>query len=88
MKKLAATGILSILLLTACKNDVPSAPAEPASVPVAQPQPVPEKPTPEVNENDGTSVKVGSDGISVKTKDGEKKTDVEVGNGKASVEVK
>lgn len=88
MKKIAAAGILSIVLLTACKNDVPSAPAEPASVPATPPPAIPEKPTPEVDDNDGTSVKVGSDGISVKSKDGVKKTDVEVGGGKASVEVK
>ena len=88
MKKLATAGILSIVLLTACKNEVPSAPAEPASVPATSPPAVPEKPAPEMDENDGTSVKVGSDGISVKTKDGEKKTDVEVGSGKAAVEVK
>lgn len=88
MRKILAAGFLSIALLTACKNEVPSAPAEPPAVPATPPPALPEKPKPEIDESDGTSVKVGSDGISVKSKDGEKKTDVQVGDGKASVEVK
>lgn len=87
MKKVILAGLL-VVLLAACKNEVPSAPAEPPAIPATLPPAMPEKPNPEMKESDGTSVKVGSDGISVKSKDGEKKTDVQVGDGKASVEVK
>lgn len=87
MKKIILAGLLAVLS-AACKNEVPSAPAEPPAIPATPPPAVPQKPTPEMEENDGTSVKVGSDGISVKNKDGDKKTDVQVGDGKASVEVK
>lgn len=84
MKNILIAGVLSLFFLTACKNEVPSAPAEPPSVPATTVPSVPEKPKPET---EGTSVKVGSDGVSVKT-DGKTKTDVEVKSGEASVEIK
>ncbi len=90
MKKFFAAGVLSIVLLAACKNEVPSAPAEPAPVDVTPPPAIPEKPTPEMpQEREGTSVQIGPDGVSVENKDGNHKTDVKIkGDGKASVDVR
>jgi hypothetical protein len=46
-------------------------------------------PAPAVEENpDGTSISVGKDGIDVSTKNGSNETNVTVGAGDASVEVK
>lgn len=89
MKNIFVAGLLSVVL-SACKNEVPSAPAEPAPVDVTPPPAIPEKPKPEMTqEKEGTSVQIGPDGVSVKNKDGDHKTDVKIkGDGKASVDVR
>lgn len=83
-------GMLSIVLLTACKNEVPSAPAEPTSVPTTPTPAVPETPNPEVpqEQKEGTSVQIGPDGVNVKNKNGDKKTDVKVEEGKITVDTR
>lgn len=93
MKKIFAAGLLSILLsvaLLSCKNEVPSAPAEPAPVDVTPPPAIAQKPKPEMSqEKQGTSVQIGSDGVRVENQDGNHKTDVKIkGDGKASVDVR
>ncbi|CAM3500382.1 hypothetical protein FLGE108171_00585 [Flavobacterium gelidilacus] len=42
---------------------------------------------PAVEENDGTSISVNSDGVEFSTKDGDKKTEVEVKDGSGTVKV-
>lgn len=89
MKQIIAAGILSLLLLTACKNETPVAPAEPAPVNIPPPAAPVEPVNPEVpQKGNGTSVKIGEDGMSVDTKNGNNKTSVEVKDGKAAVEIK
>ncbi|HMI06724.1 MAG TPA: hypothetical protein VK528_04195 [Flavobacterium sp.] len=52
MRKIITAGILSVLLLTACKNETPVAPAEPPPVPTkVTPPAVPATPKPEVHSN-------------------------------------
>ncbi|HEX8562054.1 MAG TPA: hypothetical protein VF676_03645 [Flavobacterium sp.] len=50
--------------------------------------PDPEAQTETVEESDGTSVSVNSDGVSVNSKDGTNKTNVEVKEGGGTVEIK
>lgn len=90
MKKIFVTGVLLIVLLAACKNEVPSAPVEPAPVDATPPPAIPERPKPEMpQEKEGTSVQIGPDGLSVENKDGDHKTDVKIkGDGKTSVDVR
>jgi hypothetical protein len=88
MKKIIATGILSIVLLSACKNETPTAFAEPATMSTPTPSAPEVVPVPEVKAEDGTSVKTGSDVLSVDHKDGKNKTNVEINNGGAGVEIK
>lgn len=88
MKKIIATGILSIVLLSASKNETPAAPAEPAPMSTPTPSGPAVVPAPEIKDEDGTSVKIGSDGLSVDHKDGKNKTNVEINNGGAGVEIK
>lgn len=82
-KAILFLGILSVMTIVSCKKK------EEAPVPPPTPETV-ETPAPpaEPGSPDGTSVKVGTDGIEIKTKDGATKTDVNVSNGEASVEVK
>ncbi|MET0760156.1 MAG: hypothetical protein ABWZ56_07030 [Flavobacterium sp.] len=76
-------GILSIMTIVSCKKKEETL-VPPPPPPVVETPAVPA----EQNSPDGTSVKVGTDGIEVKTKDGTTKTDVNVSNGDASVEIK
>ena len=43
--------------------------------------------TPAAENNDGTSISVNSDGVEFSTKDGDKKTEIEVKDGSGSVKV-
>jgi|GEM_PF-4787315 len=86
MKQLILAAMFAFAL-TSCKNEVPSAPIEPPSVPASPAPSVPEKPKPEVPQTQ-TSVEMNKDGVNVETKNGENKTDVSVKNGKPTVDVK
>ncbi|MFT3796093.1 hypothetical protein [Flavobacterium sp.] len=89
MKKILLAGIISVALLTACKNEVPSAPAEPAAVPSTPAPALPETPEPEVpQQKEGTSVQIGPDGVKVQNKNGDKKTGVKVEDGKITVDAR
>lgn len=86
MKKTALfLGVMSIMTIVSCKkkDETPVPPPAPiATETPAAPVPVPDE------EKDGTTIKVGGDGIGISTKDGKKQTDVNVSNGDASVEIK
>lgn len=89
MKKiLLAFNMLALVALVSCKDETPPPPP-----PVPEPQvivmPPPPPPAPEKAEDkDGTSISVGSDGVEVSTKDGDKKTVIDVKDGKGKIEIK
>ncbi len=71
---------LAIFATVSCKDKEEATVVEKETVVVEEPAPVEE-------ENDGTSISVNSDGVEFSTKDGDKKTEVEVKDGSGSVEV-
>ena len=75
------------LALAACKNDVPSAPMEPAPAPVTPAPTDPVTPVPE-SPRKSTSVEIGSDGVSIENNRSATQTDLSVKDGKAAVSVK
>ena len=87
MKKLIVMSGLAILLMASCKKKEepmppPPPPVEdpappPAPKPVTQAPPVAPTP-PRAEDPDGTSVSLGSDGISVKNKKGDAKNDITI----------
>jgi multidrug efflux pump subunit AcrA (membrane-fusion protein) len=87
MKKIVlAFSMLLVMALTSCKKEVP-----PPIPPVAEPQVivVPPPPAPvKVEDKDGTTIRVGSDGVEISTKEGDKKTVIDVKDGEGSVEIK
>ncbi len=88
MKKVVlGLGMLCMVMAVSCKKDAPPPPA-PAPPPAAPEMPAPPPPPPAPEKQDGTSVKVGSDGVQYNSSNGTKKTDVSVSGGKAAVEVK
>lgn len=93
MKKfLLFTGAIAMMTIS-CKNQETETVEAPDTVivqeaPEATPNDVPPPPPPAVEEADGTSIKVGSDGVTLDTKDGTKKTTVDVREGGAVLEVK
>lgn len=91
MKKIGLTlSMFAIMALVSCKKEetvvVPAPEAAPEVV-VLPPPPPPPAPEKEV-EADGTSISVGKDGVEVSTKDGNKKTVIDVKDGKGSIEIK
>jgi len=92
MKKIILTlNMVALVALASCKNDPPP-PPPPAPVPQVVTTPPTPPPAPEVpakeEEKDGTTVSVGSDGVEVSTKNGDKKTVIDVKDGKRSIEIK
>ena len=89
MKKITLfLGILSIITIVSCKKKE-EMPVPPPPAPTESSVPTPEAPKPVVEDNkDGTSIKVGKDGVDISTKDGANKTSVNVSNGDAKVEIK
>ncbi|MFC4740330.1 hypothetical protein ACFO3U_10030 [Flavobacterium ponti] len=71
---------LAIFATVSCKDKEEATVVEKETVVVEEPAPAEE-------ENDGTSISVNSDGVEFSTKDGDKKTEVEVKDGSGSVEV-
>lgn len=84
MKKVSLfLGILSLLAIVSCKKK------EETPVPATQTETSSEATTTVTTEaKDSTSIKVGTDGINVTTKDGKTKTSVELSGGEAKVEIK
>ncbi|MGA9639393.1 MAG: hypothetical protein WBQ70_12935, partial [Flavobacterium sp.] len=60
----------------------------PPPAPQVEATPVETAPVESHEENDGTSINVGSDGIDIKTKDGKNQTKVKVEGGEANLEIK
>lgn len=92
MKKIFLTAALAIGMLVSCKQetketDVIMPEATTDTVVVEKPVAPIDEVAPE-EESDGTSVSVGSDGVSVDSKNGTNKTTVDVKDGKAQVEIK
>jgi multidrug efflux pump subunit AcrA (membrane-fusion protein) len=83
MKKVVlALNMLALVALVSCKKEItPPPPPEPQVIVTPPP---PEKDA----ESDGTTISVGKDGVELSTKDGDKKTEINVKDGKGSVEIK
>lgn len=77
--------MLALVALVSCKDETPP-PPPPAPEPQVIVAPPPPPPTKE--ESDGTSISVGGDGVEVSTKDGDKKTVIDVKDGKGKIEIK
>jgi len=99
MKKLILMSGLAIVMMASCKQkEEPVPPATPPPVedpappptprPVTQTPPPAVPPTPPVEDPDGTSVSVGSEGISVKNKNGDAKNNVTISRKKTEMEIK
>ena len=89
MKKVVlALNMLAVIALISCKKETPLPPPPPPEPQVIvtppPPPPAPEK----TEESDGTSISVGKDGVEVSTKDGDKKTVIDVKDGKGKIEIK
>ena len=93
MKKIVlALNLLAVMALVSCKDETPAPTPEPQVIVVpapAEPTPAlaPPAPAKEV-EKDGTSISIGSDGVEVSTKNGDKKTVIDVKDGKGKIEIK
>lgn len=91
MKKIVlALSMLSVVAFVSCKKEVippPPPPPVPQVIVAPPPPPPPPAPVKEV-EKDGTSISVGSDGVEVSTKNGDKKTVIDVKDGKGKIEIK
>lgn len=86
-KSIIALGALAMLAFSSCREDKKVPDPAPNTPPVENPAPTP-TPKIEKQDEDGTSVSVGKDGVEVNTKDGKSKTDVNVSTNDASVEIK
>lgn len=80
--------MLAVMALVSCKDETPP-PPPPAPEPqvIVVPPPPPPAPEKEV-EKDGTTISVGSDGVELSTKNGDKKTVIDVKDGKGKIEIK
>lgn len=92
MKKIVlALNMFALVAMISCKNDTPP-PPPPAPEPQVIVTPPPPPPAPEApakeKEEDGTTISVGSDGVEVSTKTGDKKTVIDVKDGKGKIEIK
>jgi hypothetical protein len=83
MKKIMI--LMGAVALFACNNNVKeedkSTPPPAAAAPAQQTPPAAE------GQKDGTIIKVGSDGVSVESKDGSKKSNVKVSKDSTSIEI-
>ncbi|TRX01534.1 hypothetical protein [Flavobacterium gawalongense] len=85
-KTILILGVLSILTIVSCKKK-----EDKPFVPQAEtPHATTTTSTPAVSREakDSTSIKVGTDGVDVSTKDGNTKTNVSVSGGEAKIEIK
>jgi len=102
MKKVIMMAGLSLIMLASCKKKEDPAPVTPPPVEEPAPEPTPQPQTNNTTststttttttkaeeEPDGTSVSIGKDGVSIQSKDGEKKNNVTITNQKKEVEIK
>ena len=92
MKKLILTlNVLVVMALVSCKKEAPLPPPPPQAPQVVTPPPPPPPPAPvkpAQPEKDGTSISLGSDGVEISSKNGDKKTVIDVKDGKGRVEIK
>ena len=79
--------VLSVMAIVSCKEKEETPEAAPATTTNQTIEVTTEAPAVE-EEQDGTSISVGTDGVDVSTKNGENKTNVNVSGGAAKVEVK
>lgn len=89
MKKIVlAINMLALVALVSCKEETPP-PPPPAADPqvIVVPPPPPPAPVQE-DDKDGTSISVGKDGVELSTKSGDKKTVIDVKDGKGKIEIK
>jgi hypothetical protein len=84
-KTILILGVLSIMTIVSCKkkDDNPMTPQVETSTATT-----PSTPTASGQAKDSTSIKVGTDGVNVTTKDGATKTSVNVSGGEAKIEIK
>lgn len=88
MKKLIMlSGVMAIALLTSCKDKKETPPATPPAVEDPAPPLAPE-PTVQEEDNDGTSVNINEDGVSIKNKDGDNQSNVTITDDKKEVNIK
>jgi multidrug efflux pump subunit AcrA (membrane-fusion protein) len=90
MKKIVlGINMLAVMALVSCKPETapPPPPVPEPQVIVVQPTPPPSAP-PKKAEKDGTTISVGSNGVEVSTKKGDKKTVIDVKDGKGTIEIK
>lgn len=73
---------LAIFATVSCKDN-----QEEATVVEKETVVIEKEAAPVVEENDGTSISVNKDGVEFSTKDGDKKTEVEVKDGSGTVKV-
>lgn len=83
MKKISMfLGMLSVLAIVSCKKKEEAQQPSETTIEVNTPAAAVEE------DADGTSISVGNDGVDVSTKNGSNETNVNLGGGDASVEVK
>ena len=84
-KTILILGVLSIMTIVSCKkkDDNPMTPQVETSTATT-----PSTPTASGQAKDSTSIKVGTGGVNVTTKDGATKTSVNVSGGEAKIEIK
>lgn len=88
MKKLIMlSGVMAITLLASCKDKKETPPPTPPAVEDPAPPPAPE-PAVQQESNDGTSVKINEDGVSIKNKEGDNESNVTITDDKKEVNIK
>lgn len=92
MKKvILVLNLLAVMALVSCKKEAPLPPPPPPVPQVVVPPPPPPPPAPEKPaepEKEGTSISVGRDGVEISSKNGDKKTVIDVKDGKGKIEIK
>jgi len=79
-----ATVCTTLFLISCGKKEEQPADTIIIEQPAETPTPAPEEPV----EQDGTSLEIGKDGVKINTKDGDKKTTIDVSDKDAKVEIK
>ncbi|MBY8962284.1 hypothetical protein KJK34_05920 [Flavobacterium sp. D11R37] len=93
-KMMMLSGAIAALLLASCKDkkEEPEMPATPPPVenpaPPATPEPTVNTTVPVEEDNDGTSVNINEDGVSVQNKNGDKENNVTISRDKKEIQIK
>ncbi len=89
MKKITLLlGIASFMTIVACKKETTTIETTAPATENTADVPPPPVPTVKDTVTDGTAISVNADGIKVDSKDGGKKTEVNVSGGDSSIEIK